>query len=101
MPKPPRPANPAAFGNSAVSETRKLAAILAADVVGCSLTLGRIDEAKATLAEAQHLNPKLTVKWMVEHMASPAAVHERLRKAGLPENERGPEGRGELFARKS
>jgi tetratricopeptide (TPR) repeat protein len=46
---------------------------------------GRIDEAKATLAEAQRLNPKLTVKWMVEHTASPAAVFDGLRKAGLPE----------------
>jgi tetratricopeptide (TPR) repeat protein len=44
---------------------------------------GKTDEAKAALAEARHLNPKLTAKWMVEQTASPAAVFDGLRKAGL------------------
>jgi adenylate cyclase len=46
---------------------------------------GKMDEAKAALAEARRLNPKLTVKWMTEHSASPSAVFEGLRKAGLAE----------------
>jgi hypothetical protein len=40
---------------------------------------------KAALAEARRINPKLTVKWMIEHTASSSVVHEGLRKAGLPE----------------
>ena len=40
MPKPPRPADLACFGTSAVSETRKLAAILVSDVVGYSRLAG-------------------------------------------------------------
>jgi tetratricopeptide (TPR) repeat protein len=46
---------------------------------------GKKEDAKAALAEARRLNPKLTVKWMIEHTASPAAVLDGLRKAGLPE----------------
>jgi tetratricopeptide (TPR) repeat protein len=46
---------------------------------------GRIDEAKAALAEARRLNPKLTVKWMKEHTPNLPAVFDGLRKAGLPE----------------
>jgi hypothetical protein len=46
---------------------------------------GRTDEAKAALAEARRLNPKLTVKWMIEHTSCIPAVLDGLRKAGLPE----------------
>ena len=46
---------------------------------------GKIDEAKEALAEARRLNPKLTVKWMIEHLGDSPAVSEGLRKAGLPE----------------
>jgi hypothetical protein len=46
---------------------------------------GRIDEAKAALAEARRLNPKFTVKSMIEHMPNWPAMFEGVRKAGLPE----------------
>jgi adenylate cyclase len=46
---------------------------------------GKIDEAKAALAQARSLNPKLKIKWMIEHTASPPAVFDGLRKAGLAE----------------
>ena len=46
---------------------------------------GKMDEAKAALAEARRLNPKLTVKWMDEHLPGIPAVLDGLRKAGLPE----------------
>jgi adenylate cyclase len=47
---------------------------------------GRLDEAKAALAEARRLNPKFTVKSMIEHMPNWPAVFEGVRKAGLPED---------------
>jgi hypothetical protein len=43
---------------------------------------GRLDEAKAALAEARRINPKLTIKWLKEHTAAGPAVFEGLRKAG-------------------
>ena len=46
---------------------------------------GKIDEAKAELAEARRLNPAITVKWTKEHGPNLLAVFEGLRKAGLPE----------------
>ena len=46
---------------------------------------GRMDEAKAALAEARRLNPELTVKWVMEHMRDYPAVVDGVRKAGLPE----------------
>jgi TolB-like protein/Tfp pilus assembly protein PilF len=46
---------------------------------------GRMDEAKDALAEAQRINPKLTVKWWFEHSAGVPAMLDGLRKAGLPE----------------
>jgi adenylate cyclase len=46
---------------------------------------GRMDEAKDALAEARRLNPKLTVKWLIEHTSGIPAVLDGLRKAGLPE----------------
>jgi adenylate cyclase len=46
---------------------------------------GRTDEATTALAEARRLNPKITVKWMIEHVPNNPAVFDGLRKAGLPE----------------
>ena len=46
---------------------------------------GRMDEARTALAEARRLNPKLTIKFMVEHTPDLPAVLDGLRKAGLPE----------------
>jgi adenylate cyclase len=46
---------------------------------------GKMDEAKAALAEARRLNPAITVKWMKEHTPNLPAVFDGLRKAGLPE----------------
>jgi TolB-like protein/Flp pilus assembly protein TadD len=46
---------------------------------------GKMDEAKAALAEARRINPKLTIKWLKEHTAAGPAVFDGLRKAGLPE----------------
>jgi hypothetical protein len=45
----------------------------------------KMDEAKAALAEARHLNPAITVKWMKEHTLNLPAVFEGVHKAGLPE----------------
>jgi adenylate cyclase len=46
---------------------------------------GNLEEAKATLAEARRLNPKLTVKYMRERYPDFQWRSEGLRKAGLPE----------------
>ena len=46
---------------------------------------GKMDEAKAALAEARRVNPKLTVKWMMAHTPNLPPVFEGLRKLGLPE----------------
>jgi tetratricopeptide (TPR) repeat protein len=56
---------------------------------------GKMDEAKTALAEARRLNPKLTVKWLQSVAPSIPALFEGLRKAGLPEDERDPEARGD------
>ena len=46
---------------------------------------GKMDEAKAALAEARRLNPAITIKWMKEHTPNLPAVFDGLQKAGLPE----------------
>jgi adenylate cyclase len=46
---------------------------------------GNLEEAKAALAEARRLNPKLTVKLMHERYPDFPWLSEGLRKAGLPE----------------
>jgi hypothetical protein len=46
---------------------------------------GKMDEAKAALAEARRLNPAISVKWMKEHTPNLPAVFDGLRKTGLPE----------------
>jgi adenylate cyclase len=46
---------------------------------------GEVDQAKAALAEARRLNPKLSVKWLLERKPVLQPAFEGLRKAGLPE----------------
>jgi tetratricopeptide (TPR) repeat protein len=46
---------------------------------------GKMEEAKAELAEARRLNRAITVKWMKEHTPNLPAVFDGLRKAELPE----------------
>jgi adenylate cyclase len=46
---------------------------------------GDIDQAKAPLAEARRLNPKLSVKWLVGNEPFLQPAFDALRKAGLPE----------------
>ncbi len=46
---------------------------------------GKMDEAKSALAEARHLNPNLTVKWVIAHSPNLPKAFEGMRKAGLPE----------------
>jgi predicted Zn-dependent protease len=50
----------------------------------------RMPEAKAALAEAMDLNPKLSVAWLDAHVpsfiGSPPSMREALIKAGLPED---------------
>ena len=46
---------------------------------------GKTDEAKSALREARRLNPKLTVKWLIDHAADIPPLLDGLRKAGLPE----------------
>jgi tetratricopeptide (TPR) repeat protein len=46
---------------------------------------GDIDQAKAPLAEARRLNPKLSVKWLTARKPVLQPAFDALRKAGLPE----------------
>jgi tetratricopeptide (TPR) repeat protein len=46
---------------------------------------GKMDEAKAALAEAHRLNPAITIKWLKEHTPNLPASFDGLRKAGLTE----------------
>ena len=46
---------------------------------------GDIEEAKTALAEARRLNPKLSIRWLVERKPVLQPAFESLRKAGLPE----------------
>jgi TolB-like protein len=46
---------------------------------------GKMDQAKAEVAEARRLNPAITVKWMKEHTPNLPEVFDGLRKAGLSE----------------
>ena len=46
---------------------------------------GKVEEAKTALAEARRLNPKLTVKSLIEHTPNIPTLFEGLRKAGLQE----------------
>jgi hypothetical protein len=46
---------------------------------------GDIDQAKAPLAEARRLNPKLSLKWLIGRKPVLQPAFDALRKAGLPE----------------
>ncbi len=46
---------------------------------------GDLDEAKVALAEARRINPKLSIKWLIEHKPVLQPAFDGLRKAGLPE----------------
>jgi len=46
---------------------------------------GDMEEAKAALAEARRLNPKLSVKWLMGRKPILQPWFDALRKAGLPE----------------
>ncbi len=46
---------------------------------------GDMVQAKTALGEARRLNPKLSVKWLVEHKPVLQPAFDVLRKAGLPE----------------
>jgi tetratricopeptide (TPR) repeat protein len=56
-----------------------------ANLAAAYALVGKMDEAKAELAEARRLNPAITVKWMKEHTPDLPAVSDGLRKTGLPE----------------
>ena len=59
---------------------------LYANLAAAYALAGNMNEARSALAEARRLNPKLTVKWMIEHNPNLPAVFEGVRKAGLPED---------------
>ena len=46
---------------------------------------GDMDEARAALAEARSLNPKLSINWLIERKPVLQPAFDGLRKAGLPE----------------
>ena len=48
---------------------------------------GKMDDAKAALAEARRLNPAISVKWMTEHTPNLPAVFDGVRKAGCRRSE--------------
>ncbi len=56
-----------------------------ASLTAASALAGKMDEAKAALAEALRLEPKLTIKFMTLFGPPVPNLHEGLRKAGLPE----------------
>ncbi len=58
-----------------------------ADMAAALALAGRMDEAKAALAQARQLNPQLTVEWEQAHAPNIPNLFEGLRKAGLPDNE--------------
>ena len=54
-------------------------------LVGRLCTCRQDGRTKAALAEARHLNPAITVKWMIEYMPKLPVVSTASEKAGLPE----------------
>ncbi len=46
---------------------------------------GDMDEARTSLTEARRLNPKLSIKWLIERKPVLEPSFDSLRKAGLPE----------------
>ncbi len=58
-----------------------------ADMAAALALAGRMDEAKAALAQARQLNPQLTLKWEQAHAPNIPNLFEGLREAGLPEDD--------------
>ena len=58
-----------------------------ADMAAALALAGRMDEARAALAEARRLNPQLTGKWEKAHAPNIPNLFEGLSKAGLPDDE--------------
>jgi hypothetical protein len=60
-----------------------------ADLAAFYAAADKVPEAKAALAEAMKLNPKLSVAWFRAHLPgfidSPPGMREALIKVGLPE----------------
>ena len=56
---------------------------------------GKMDEAKTALAEARRLNPKLTVKWMMDHTPNLPPYSKACARRGCRKNERDPQNRGD------
>jgi len=54
------------------------------ELTAASALAGKMEDAEIVLAEALHLNPKLTVKSAARTNTAPVVL-ESLRKAGLPE----------------
>jgi adenylate cyclase len=46
---------------------------------------GKSEEARTALEEGRRLNPKVTIKWLIDHAADFPPLLDGLRKAGLPE----------------
>jgi hypothetical protein len=46
---------------------------------------GEMDQAKSALAEARRINPKLSVKWLIERKPVQQPAFDGLRNAALPE----------------
>ena len=55
------------------------------DLAAAHALKGEIEEAKAPLAEARRLYPKLSAKWIREQRPTQQSAIDGLRKAGLPE----------------
>jgi adenylate cyclase len=55
------------------------------DMAAAHALKGEIEEAKAPLAEARRLYPKLSAKWIREQRPTQQSAIDGLRKAGLPE----------------
>jgi len=55
------------------------------DMAAAQALGGKLEDAKAALAEARRLNPSLTVKWLTAHSMNIPPLFEGVRKAGLAE----------------
>jgi adenylate cyclase len=55
-----------------------------ADMAAALALADRMDEAKAAVAQARHLNPQLTIEWEKAHAPNIPNLFDGLRKAGLP-----------------
>ncbi len=77
--------SPRAFDQDAGTSLQCQQSYVHTNLAAAYAQAGKMDEAKAELAEARRISPAITVKWMKEHSTNLPAVFEGLRKAGLPE----------------